>query len=91
MAWTREQIAAASDQELLIKLSEESSEVIKAALKWHQYGATPLAGGVQYDNVADLASEWNETIAITIELMTRQRHDWRAGFTQWFDRSDLPG
>jgi hypothetical protein len=54
---TRRQIIALSDADLLTKICEEASEVIKAVCKHQVHGPSPLADGVQYDNVRDTNTE----------------------------------
>jgi hypothetical protein len=60
---TRRQIIALSDKDLLTKICEEASEVIKAVCKHQVHGPTPKFKGVQYDNVRDAneeASQFND-------------------------------
>jgi phosphoribosyl-ATP pyrophosphohydrolase len=54
---TREQIQRLDDADLLSKICEESSEIIKAVCKQAVHGPAPYAGGVQYNNVADANEE----------------------------------
>jgi phosphoribosyl-ATP pyrophosphohydrolase len=58
MALTISEVRALSDHELLGKVAEESSEVIKAAMKHQGKGARPHVGGVQYNNVRDVNEEF---------------------------------
>jgi phosphoribosyl-ATP pyrophosphohydrolase len=71
MALTADQIAALSDLGLLAKISEESSEVIKAAMKHHAHGPRPSFAGVQYDNVADTIEEFSQLAALMQEYRRR--------------------
>jgi NTP pyrophosphatase (non-canonical NTP hydrolase) len=60
-----------AEQERLIKLSEEASEVIKAASKVLQHGWIATGpDGTQYDNRKDLEDEIGDVAAIQT-LMTR--------------------
>jgi len=54
---TRPQIKTLSNADLMTKICEEASEVIKAICKHQVHGAQPLFEGVQYDNVADTNEE----------------------------------
>lgn len=71
MALTRAQIVKLSNAELLTKICEESSEVIKAICKHANHGARPFAGGVQYDNVADANEEANQLNDLLFEYRGR--------------------
>ncbi len=71
MALTADQVAALSDQALLAKIAEESSEVIKAVMKQHAFGARPFAAGVQYDNVRDTNEEATQLNALLFEYRGR--------------------
>ena len=59
-----DQIAALNEIDLLAKIAEEASEVIKAAMKHHAHGPRPLFRGVQYDNVADTIAEFKQLSAL---------------------------
>lgn len=68
---TPAQIRDASDAQLVMKITEEASEVAQAAAKHAQYGPRPFAGGVQYDNVADLVAEFSQLEALVNEYVRR--------------------
>ena len=71
MAMTATQIAALTDGHLLAKIAEESSEVIKAAMKFQAHGARPLFEGVQYDNFVDCITEFRQLEQFMGELTKR--------------------
>lgn len=68
---SRVQINRLSNADLLTKICEESSEVIKAACKHAAHGATPLAGGVQYNNVRDTNDEFCQLTDLMYEYRRR--------------------
>jgi phosphoribosyl-ATP pyrophosphohydrolase len=69
---TVEQIRKLSNADLLSKIAEEASEVIKAICKQAVHGERPHFGGVQYDNVRDA----NEEAAQLSDLL----HEYRGRF-----------
>lgn len=67
----REEIKALPDALLLTKICEEASEVIKAVCKHQAHGPTPLAGGVQYNNVRDANEEHAQLNDLMFEYRSR--------------------
>lgn len=68
---TAEQVRELSDSRLLSKVAEESSEVIKAAMKMAAHGARPCVDGVQYDNVRDTVEEFDQLSLLMAEFRIR--------------------
>lgn len=66
-----EQIRALADDRLLVKIAEEASEVIKAAMKHAAHGPHPEWAGVQYDNVKDTRTEFEQLGALMDEHRRR--------------------
>lgn len=71
MALTKDAILQLTDDNLLKKIAEEASEVIKAAMKMSQFGATPFFQGVQYNNVRDVIEEYEQLNALVSEFYAR--------------------
>jgi len=71
MAMTQGEIAALPVDRLLGKIAEESGEVIQAAMKMQAHGARPQWSGVQYDNVADLNTEFSQLSGLMQEFRRR--------------------
>ena len=74
MALSTGQIAKLTDSQLLTRIAEESSEVIKAAMKHHEYGERPHADGVDYNNVRDVNEEFDQLALLIVEY--RHRFGW---------------
>lgn len=55
--------ATRAEHALLVKLSEECSEVVKASCKAQLHGFTPYWEGVQYNNIEDLERELGDVMA----------------------------
>jgi phosphoribosyl-ATP pyrophosphohydrolase len=64
---TLDEVRNLSDDKLLSKIAEECSEVIQAAMKHAAHGPTPFAGGVQYDNVQDVQTEFAQLTRLISE------------------------
>jgi hypothetical protein len=71
MAMTAQEIAALTNARLLGKIAEESSEVIKAAMKMQAFGERPHFKGVDYDNVRDLCTEFGQLSQFMDEFRAR--------------------
>jgi len=71
MALTREQVRSLSDANLMTKINEEASEVIKAVCKHALHGATPTFQGVRYNNVADANEEHSQLNDLMYEYRAR--------------------
>lgn len=68
---TQKEIERLEDNELLTKIAEECAETIKAAMKFQRHGARPFFEGVQYDNFADVLTEWRQAGYYIAELNER--------------------
>lgn len=71
MGLTIGQIRALSHGDLLSKIAEEASEVIKASMKFAIHGHRPEARGVRYDNLKDVLDEYEQLSAFVRELRSR--------------------
>lgn len=65
------QIRDLDDHALLDKIAEESSEVIKAAMKQAAHGPTPVHNGIQYDNARDVRVEFHQLATLVEEFCRR--------------------